>query len=83
MFLKNVSHFKSKIDKIEMSCSFHVFYLSSQILPKNLYDNVSSMSSNSLQEGEHNLQEMKPKYPAWSWKSSHMYDIGNIQVSIS
>ena len=35
---------------------------------------MSNLPLNSLQEGEHNLQEMKPKSPAWSSKGYHMYD---------
>ena len=35
---------------------------------------MSTLPSNSLQEGEHNLQEMKTKSPAWSSKGHHMYD---------
>ena len=35
---------------------------------------MSNLPSNSLQEGEHNLQEMKTKSPAWSSKGYHMYD---------
>ena len=34
---------------------------------------MSNLPSNSLQEGEHNLQEMKTKSPARSWKGYHMY----------
>ena len=34
---------------------------------------MSNMPPNSLQEGEHNLQEMKTKSPAWSSKGYHMY----------
>ena len=34
---------------------------------------MSNLPSNSLQEGEHNLQEMKTKSPAWSSKGYHMY----------
>ena len=34
---------------------------------------MSNLPSNSLQEGEHNLQEMKTKSPAWSPKDYHMY----------
>ena len=37
---------------------------------------MSNLPSNSLQEGEHNLQEMKTKSPAWSSKGYHMYVIG-------
>ena len=36
---------------------------------------MSNLPSNSLQEGEHNLQEMKTKSPAWSSKGYHMYEI--------
>ena len=35
---------------------------------------MSNLPSNSLQEVEHNLQEMKTKSPAWSSKGYHMYD---------
>ena len=35
---------------------------------------MSNLPLNSLQEGEHNLQEMKTKSPAWSSKGYHMYD---------
>ena len=35
---------------------------------------MSNLPSNSLQEGEHNLQEMKTKSPAWSLKGYHMYE---------
>ena len=34
---------------------------------------MSNLPSNSLQEGEHNLQEMKTKSQAWSSKGYHMY----------
>ena len=36
---------------------------------------MSNLPSNSLQEGEHNLQEMKTKSPAWSSKGYHMYKL--------
>ena len=36
---------------------------------------MSNLPSNSLQEGEHNLQEMKTKSPAWSSKGYHMYEL--------
>ena len=36
---------------------------------------MSNLPSNSLQEGEHNLQEMKTKSPAWSSKGYHMYGL--------
>ena len=38
---------------------------------------MSNLLSNSLQEGEHNLQEMKTKSPEWSSKGYHMYGIYN------
>ena len=37
---------------------------------------MSNLPSNSLQEGEHNLQELKTKSPAWSSKGYHMYASG-------
>ena len=43
---------------------------------------MSNLPSNSLQEGEHNFQEMKTKYPAWSSKGYHMYVIANIGLVV-
>ena len=36
---------------------------------------MSNLPLNSLQEGEHNLQEMKTKSPARSSKGYHMYEL--------
>ena len=63
---------KSKIDCNEMSCNVvHVFR-----------NDMSNLLSKSLQEGEHNLQEMKNKSPAWSSKGYHMYEFDIFYFSI-
>ena len=41
---------------------------------------MSNLPSNSLQEGEHNLQEMKTKSPAWSSKGYHMYELKVLNI---
>ena len=80
MFFLNSGFFnKSKIDWNEMSCNFvHVFLLSFIFnLTEENFEMIimSNLPSNSLQEGEHNLQEMKTKSPAWSSKGYHMYGV--------